>query len=81
MVPGIGPVVFGETFSYSTSNGFQTPNSFAQWSVQVGGGILSNSFGKATDNYLGNNISNQVVGEYFKFQVETATNIAPTIIK
>jgi RHS repeat-associated protein len=81
IVPGIAPVVIGETFSYSTSNGFQTPNSFAQWSAQVGGGILSNRFGNATDNYLGNSFSSQVVGEFFKFQIETASNIAPNFVK
>ena len=86
-IPGIGPVIFGETFSYSANNfikneGIQAPDSFAKWSAQVGGGIISNRFGKATDNYLvGEGIGGKVIGEYFKGIIETGSNAAPNLIK
>jgi RHS repeat-associated protein len=83
-VPGTNliPTVVGETFSFTSNEGFQTPDSFSQWSIQVGGGILSNRFGKATDNYLGGEgVKGAVVGEYFKFIVETGSNAAPNLVK
>jgi hypothetical protein len=43
----------------------------------MGGGIISFGFSKATDNYLAGEKGSQFVGEFFKFQVETASNIAP----
>jgi RHS repeat-associated protein len=55
-VPGIGPAVFGETFSYSVTNimegtGPTMPESFEKWAVQAGSAVISNRFGKAADSY------------------------------
>ena len=80
-VPGIAPVIFGETLSFSSNNGLQTPESFPKGATQVIGGVLSNRFGKGTDKYLGNEgIGGKVIGEYFKGIVETASNALPNIV-
>lgn len=85
-VPSFLTTGVGETFSYSLNNfmkneGIQTPDSLAKWSAQVGGGLLSHGFGKATDSYLGNSAGDAFVGEYFKWQVETVSNVVPNTIK
>ena len=82
-VPGTNliPTVVGETFSLTAKEGFQTPDSFSKWSVQVGGGILSNRFGKATDCYLGGEgIGGKITSEYFKTIIETGSNAAPNLV-
>jgi hypothetical protein len=53
----------------------------ASGGAQVGGGVVSFGFGKATDNHLAGEKGSQLVGEYFKWHVETASNIAPNLIK
>ena len=75
------PVVVGETFSLTAKKGFETPNSFEKWGAQVGGGILSYGFGKATDNHLAGEKGGAVVGGFFKAVVETGSNAAPNLIK
>lgn len=90
-VPSFLTTGLGETFSYSYNNfmkneGIQTPdfstsNGWAKWSLQVGGGFSSHGFGKATDNYLGSKPSDALVGEYFKWQVETVSNVLPSTIE
>jgi hypothetical protein len=52
-----------------------------KWGAQVGGGILSFGFGKATDNYLAGEAGSAFVGGYFKFLVETGSNAAPNAVK
>ncbi|WP_121329946.1 MULTISPECIES: DUF6443 domain-containing protein [unclassified Flavobacterium] len=91
-LPGIAPVILGETFSYTPNNmfngegikspDFSTQKGWATWGVQVGGGILSNRFGNATDNYLlGEGTGGKFIGEYFKGIIETGSNAAPSLIK
>jgi hypothetical protein len=82
IVPGIGPAAFGESFSYTSNKGFKLPNSFNKWSVQVSGAIVSNRFGKATDNYLaGEGAQGKVLGEFWKGFVQTFANSIPETIK
>jgi RHS repeat-associated protein len=85
-VPSFLTTAFGETFSYSFNNfmkdeGIQKTDSLTKWSAQVGGGLLSHGFGKVTDSYLGNSAGDAFVGEYFKWQVETVSNVVPNTIK
>ena len=83
-VPGTNlmPTIAGETFSFTTNDGFQAPTFDKKWAVQVGGGILSNRFGKATDTYLkGEGAGGAAVGGFYKFIVETGSNAAPNAIK
>jgi hypothetical protein len=91
-IPGLGPIVFGETFSYSFNNvldgkfiqapDFSSSKGWKNWGVQVGGGIISNRFGNATDNYLLNEgIGGKIVGGYFTGLIETGSNAAPGLIK
>jgi hypothetical protein len=85
-VPGTNlmPTIAGETFSFSANNykqGITIPSSLGKWGAQLGGGVLSNRFGKATDNYLGSEgLAGKAVGDYFKFIVETGSNAAPNAI-
>lgn len=84
-IPGTNliPVVAGETFSLTANKfdqGVTIPNSFSKWGIQVGGGILSNRFGKATDNHMsGQGFGGAVVSEYFKLIIETGSNAAPSL--
>lgn len=84
--PGVGPTIIGESFSLSVediSNSNYTPSiptSPEQAALQIGGGLISNGFSNKTDNFLSNEKGGKIVGEYFKFQVETASNIAPSIL-
>lgn len=81
IVPGIGPAVFGETFSYTANKGFKTPDSFNKWLIQAGSAILSNRFGKSTDNYLsGKGFGEAMVREYFKGVVATGANSVPSLV-
>ena len=81
-VPGIGPVIVGETLNLSLNNGYQTPNSLGQWGAQVTGGILSYGFGRATDKYLsGEGAGGALTGEFFKGVVETGSNAVPNLVK
>jgi hypothetical protein len=85
--PGVGPTIIGESFNLPVSDVLQgnfmptTPSSFQQGLVQIGGGLLSNSFGNATDNYLsGEGFGGKLVGEYFKGIIETGSNAAPNLL-
>ena len=81
IVPGIGPAAFGETFSYTANKGFKTPDSFDKWVVQAGAAILSNRYGKATDNYLsGSGFGEAMIREYFKGIVAVGANSAPSLV-
>ncbi|SHG98769.1 hypothetical protein SAMN05444372_112127 [Flavobacterium micromati] len=78
----LAPVIAGETFSLTTNNGFERPKTLGKWGAQVGGGILSFGFGKATDNHLaGEGIGGEVIGGFFKGLVETGSNAAPNLVK
>jgi RHS repeat-associated protein len=81
----LAPVVAGETFGFTAASykdGITAPNSPAQWGAQVGGGILSFGFGKATDAHLaGEGVGGAVIGEFFKGVVETGSNAAPSLVK
>jgi RHS repeat-associated protein len=85
-VPGTNliPTIAGETFSLTANKfdeGVTLPNSFSQWGIQVGGGILSNRFGKATDNHMtGEGFGGAFVSEYFKLIIETGSNAAPSLV-
>jgi RHS repeat-associated protein len=85
-VPGtnLTPTIAGETFSFTANNykqGITLPSSLGKWGAQMGGGVLSNRFGKATDSYLGSEgLAGKAVGDYFKFIVETGSNAAPNAI-
>lgn len=63
------------------NEGIQTSDSLAKLSAQVGGRLLSHGFGKATDSYSGNSAGGAFVGEYFKWQAETVSNVVPNTIK
>ncbi|MDN3672848.1 hypothetical protein QWY99_07265 [Flavobacterium branchiarum] len=78
----MGPAIFGETLGWTPKNIMkgqvpQTPESFNKWAVQVGAAVLSNRFGKATDNYLsGSSFGEAMVREYFKGFVAVGANSA-----
>lgn len=84
-VPGIGPTIFGETFSYSYNdwykgNGIQTPKSFEQALLQIGGGLFSNKFGNKIDaNPLFGSGVGKTYGKVASFAVETGTNVLPSL--
>jgi RHS repeat-associated protein len=89
-LPGEIPVVIGETVSYTPADiskgnlpsvpNFTSLNGLLKWGLQVSGGLASNKFGDATDNYLKGEKGGKVVGEFMKFNVETISNIAPGIV-
>ena len=73
--------VLGETMSYSISDGYNwRPKTPKHAVLQIGGGVFSKYFGDKTDRYLLGEKGGVIVGEYFKFQVETATNAAPNLL-
>ncbi|OYQ33900.1 hypothetical protein CHU92_12490, partial [Flavobacterium cyanobacteriorum] len=79
--PGIGPTVIGETFNYNFAEidkGIQTPQSFEQGVLQIGGGLLSNRFGNKIDAvpHLSTGAA-KAYREMAKFSVETGTNVLP----
>ncbi len=84
-VNGPGAVAIGEMVninanSISEGNMFER-SSNAQTGVAVAGGLGSYAFGQATDNYLsGTGWKGKVVGLYFKFLVESASNAAPSLV-
>ncbi|TRX30909.1 hypothetical protein FNW52_19545 [Flavobacterium sp. ZT3R18] len=82
-IPGYLPTIIGETVTFtSNSPQFKAPASLSQGAAQIGGGIFSNYFGNKTDNYLdGGNAGDWLVSEFFKFQVETASNAAPSLLE
>ena len=85
--PGVGPTLIGESFSLSVediSNSNYTPSiptSFEQAAVQIGGGLISNSFGNKIDaNSIFAKGAAKTYGETAKFSVETASNVAPSLL-
>jgi RHS repeat-associated protein len=81
IVPSFLSAGIGEYFNWSNNDGFKMPNFTAKTFVQIFGGVISHGYGKATDNYLGSGFINEVIGEYFKFQVETVSNVVPNVVK
>lgn len=81
-VPGIGPTIVGETFSYTFDDylkgkrNIQTPQSFEHAALQISGGLLSNKFGNKINTYpiLGSGVA-KTYREIAKFSVETGTNV------
>lgn len=85
--PGVGPTLIGESFSLSVediNNSNYTPSiptSFEQAAVQIGGGLISNSFGNKIDaNSIFAKGVAKTYGETAKFSVETASNVAPNLL-
>ncbi|OUL60302.1 RHS repeat domain-containing protein [Flavobacterium sp. AJR] len=87
IVPGIGPAIFGETITWTPDDiinfrSAQTPKSFNKWAVQAGSAVLSNRFGKATDNYLpSSGFGEAMVKEYFKGIIAIGANSVPQEIE
>ncbi|WP_207758903.1 hypothetical protein, partial [Flavobacterium aurantiibacter] len=85
-VPGYGPTVLGETFSY-TFNDFRknkrnisTPESVDHALLQIGGGVISKRFGSAIDSSpLFKKGAPRIFGNIAAFGVETASNTAPLL--
>ena len=85
-IPGIGPTIVGETFSYSYDDylkgkrNIQIPQSFDHAVLQIGGGLLSNKFGNKID--VNPNFGSGAIKTYremAKFSVETGTNVLPSL--
>ncbi|MDN3672842.1 hypothetical protein QWY99_07235 [Flavobacterium branchiarum] len=63
-------------------DGPSVPKSFNKWAVQAGASVLSNRFGKATDNHLsGSSFGETVVKEYFKGVIGVGANSIPQEIE
>lgn len=80
----LAPTLIGETFSFTANtykDGITGPDSLKKWGAQVGGGVISFGFGKATDNHLAGEKGGEVVGGFFKWLVETGSNVAPNEVK
>ena len=84
-VNGPGATVLGEMVnininSISEGNIFER-SSALQTGSAVAGGIGSYAFGEATDTYLkGTGTKGKIIGMYFKFLVESASNAAPNLV-
>jgi RHS repeat-associated protein len=82
-LPGYGATVLGEGLNFTYNNwkyksqGITSDFTSKQALLSIGGGIFSNYFGEKTENYLDGEKGGFFVGEFWKFQVETATNIDP----
>ncbi|MDN3673045.1 hypothetical protein QWY99_08295 [Flavobacterium branchiarum] len=82
IIPGMGPAILGESLSFTANKGFNAPDSFNKWAVQAGAAVLTNRFGKATDNYLsGTGFSEAVTREYFKTLFATGANFTPYLVE
>jgi RHS repeat-associated protein len=82
-IPGKLSTVLGEglNFSWNKKNqGIRYDFTSKQALISIGGGLFSNYFGDKTDNYLDGEQGGWFTKEFFKFQVETTTNIDPDII-
>ncbi len=85
-VPGVGSTIFGETFNLPISSVLNgnfrptVPKTLDQAVLQIGGGLLSNSFGNKIDAspLFGNGVG-QVYKEVAKFSVETGSNALPNL--
>jgi RHS repeat-associated protein len=85
--PGVGPTIIGESFNLPVSDVLDgnfkpsTPASFEQGAIQIGGGLISNSFGNKIDaNSIFAKGAAKTYGEAAKFSVETASNVAPNLL-
>ena len=82
--PGVGPAVIGETFNFNfaeADKGIQTPKSIEHAAVQIGGGLLSNSFSNKVDaSPIFGSGAAKVYGEVAKVAVETGSNVAPNLV-
>jgi len=77
-IPGKVSTVLGEglNFSWNKKNeGIKYDFTSSGALVSIGGGLLSGYFGDKTDNFLEGEKGGWFVSEFFKFQVETTTNI------
>ena len=85
-MPGVGSTIFGETFNLPISSVLNgnfrptVPKTLDQAILQIGGGLLSNSFGNKIDAspLFGNGVG-QVYKEVAKFSVETGSNALPNL--
>ncbi|NHM00802.1 hypothetical protein [Flavobacterium difficile] len=82
-VPGLGPMIVGETFNYNYAErkwGIQTPKSFEHGILQIGGGFLSNKFeGKIESNPIFREGVSKTYGKMATFGVETGSNVLPNL--
>jgi hypothetical protein len=87
-VPGIGPVIVGESLSLPVGNilnGKFTPSfpaSINQGVLQIGGGLFSSKFSNLIDtSSIFSKGAAKVYGETAKFSVETGSNALPNLVK
>ncbi|MDX6182025.1 hypothetical protein SGQ44_14245 [Flavobacterium sp. Fl-77] len=85
--PGIGPAIIGESFSLTVGDVLKgnfkplTPESLEQATLQIGGVLISNSFGnKINASSIFAKGAAKTYGEMAKFSVETASNVAPSLL-
>lgn len=86
-LPGYTATVLGEGFNFSYNKwkdeniGITADFTSKQALISIGGGVFSNWYGGETDDYLENTGKlGKSVREFWKFQIETVTNIDPDII-
>lgn len=84
-ISGAGAVSLGELVNINVnsikSGDFIEKPSFGKTSVGVVGGLASYGYGEATDTFLkGTGTKGKIIGTYFKFLVESATNAAPNLV-
>jgi RHS repeat-associated protein len=79
-LPGYGATVLGEGFKFSwnkRTDGITSDFTSYNALLSIGGGVFSNFYGGKTDDYLTGEKGGWMTKEFFKFQIETATNAAP----
>jgi RHS repeat-associated protein len=82
-IPGKVSTVLGEglNFNWNEKNeGIKYDFTSKGALVSIGGGLFSGYFGDKTDNFLEGEKGGWYVSEFFKFQVETTTNIDGGVI-
>ena len=82
-LPGYGATILGEGLNFTwddRNSGITHDFTSKQALISIGGGVFSNYFGDKTGNYLNGEKGGFFVGEFFKFQVETATNVDPNLL-
>jgi RHS repeat-associated protein len=81
--PGAGPVIIGGILNFNLSEadkGIQAPKSIEHATVQIGGGLLSNSFSNKVDaSPIFGSGAGKVYGEVAKVAVETGSSVAPNL--
>jgi hypothetical protein len=84
-IPGLGSTLVGSTFNYNfaeADKGIQTPKSFEQATLQIGGGVFSNKFGNMINSNANfTNGAGKVYGEVAKVMVGAGTGILPNLAK